>query len=84
MLADRHLSCVCEILDYELRFERIELILKFHNEEEIPEKYRGKLYVPLSNMFNSYAKSINKRYGRKGSLFRARFERTSIPYPLKI
>ncbi len=80
-LAQKHLSPVCSILDYNLKLYRIELILKFAEEFEIPEKYRDKLYMPLSNLFNSYTKSINKRYNRKGSLFKRRFERIEFFYP---
>ena len=32
----------------------------------------------FSNMFNAYAKAINKRYGRTGSLFQTRFGRKRI------
>jgi len=77
-LLKKHLRPVCEILRYELKPSRIELILKFHELAIIPEKYREKLHLPLSNLFNSYAKSINQRYDRKGSLFRTRFERKEI------
>jgi putative transposase len=78
MLIEKHLLPVCEILDFKLRPSSIELILKFHSDDKVSEKFRGKLHLPLSNLLNSYAKSINKRYNRKGSLFRKRFERTEI------
>jgi hypothetical protein len=77
-LLEKHLLPVCDILDFEFRTCRVELILKFRSEEEIPERFRGKLHLPLSNLLNSYAKSVNKRYHRKGSLFRKRFERREI------
>jgi putative transposase len=74
----KHLNPVCEIIDFDLKQDRIELILKFREEPEIPAKFRAKLYQSLANLFNSYAKSINKRYNRKGSLFKRRFDRTEI------
>ena len=74
----KHLAPVCEILKFELLHHKIELELHFRQESEISEKYRGKLYMPISNLLNSYAKSINKRYNRSGSLFRRRFERIEI------
>jgi putative transposase len=77
-LVERHLSSVCEILHFEFDLRKVELIIQFRSEAEIPEKFRTKLHLPLSNLFNSYAKSINKRYNRKGSLFRTRFERKQI------
>ena len=35
-------------------------------------------YQHFSNMFNAYAKAVNKRYNRHGSLFQARFRRKLI------
>ena len=32
----------------------------------------------FSNLFNSYSKSINKKYGRSGSLFKDRFSRIKL------
>ena len=77
-LLRKHLLPVCAIETCELEVDRLELILKFHEIDHIPEKYREKLYLPLSNLFNSYAKAINKKYERKGSLFTTRFERKEI------
>jgi len=77
-LVERHLCPVCVILDCELKKYQIEMVLKFREESDIPKKFSGKLHLPLSNLFNSYAKSINKRYNRKGSLFRTRFERREM------
>jgi hypothetical protein len=74
----KHLLPVCEILHFDLRRDKIELILKFRDLTEIPEKFRTKLYQSLSNLFNGYAKSVNKRYNRKGSLFKRRFDRIEI------
>ncbi|MCP4709181.1 MAG: hypothetical protein GY869_11195, partial [Planctomycetes bacterium] len=36
----------------------------------------------FSNFFNSYAKSINKTYGRIGSLFQDRFKRIVVDNPV--
>jgi len=77
-LAERHLSCVCEILDIGLKQNRVDLVVRIRSETEIPPRYRGMLHLPFSNLFNSYTKSINKRYKRQGSLFRRRFGRKRI------
>ena len=77
-LIGRHLAPVCEILAIQLKPAKVELVLRFFDESQIPEKYRAKLYLPLSNLLNSYSKAMNKRYGRKGSLFQKRFEREEI------
>ncbi|RZJ36407.1 MAG: hypothetical protein EOO51_01345 [Flavobacterium sp.] len=80
-LVERHLMAISVVLDLQLEQRRIQVILKIKPEEDIPEKYREKLHLPISNLFNSYAKSINKRYNRKGSLFRVRFERQQLQLP---
>lgn len=77
-LMTRHLWEICKVLSYEIRSERIELILRFYDETDLPEKYRHNLHLPISNLLNAYAKAINKRYDRKGSLFKRRFERELI------
>lgn len=77
-LVEKHLSPVGEIFQCRFLPTQIELVIRFRTEEEIPSRYKGRLYIPFSNMFNSYAKSINKRYNRTGSLFKRRFERTEI------
>ena len=82
-LVERHLITICTVLDLQLEQQRIQVILKIKPEEDIPEKYREKLHLPISNLFNSYAKSINKRYNRKGSLFRVRFERQQLQFLLQ-
>lgn len=58
--------------------------LKFHNpfrvndpERVNPEKIHTVSYQ-LSHLFNSHAQSINKKYGRTGSLFEKPFHRRSI------
>lgn len=74
----RHLPEVCDILEFRIYGNRLEMVLEFLPEQQLPEKYKNRLHQPLSNLFNAYAKAINKRYGRKGSLFRVRFERTRL------
>jgi putative transposase len=44
----------------------------------LPEKFREKIYLPFSNLFNSYSKSINKAYNRTGSLFQEHLQRNRI------
>jgi hypothetical protein len=77
-LIDKHLLPVCEVLDVSFRPQRVDLIVRIRPEAEIPERYSDRLHLPFSNLFNSYAKAMNKRYNRSGSLFRVRFERRRI------
>lgn len=49
------------------------------DENEIPEDLRKKkIFQHFANMFNSYTKSINKQYDRRGSLFQEHFGRKRI------
>jgi putative transposase len=77
-LIQRHLAPVCDIMAVDLKPTKVLLIVNFFDETRLPDKYRKKLYLPLSNLLNAYTKAINKRYNRKGSLFRKRFERQEI------
>ncbi|HEX8563636.1 MAG TPA: hypothetical protein VF676_11715 [Flavobacterium sp.] len=56
-LLRKHLHPVCEILQCELSREKVALILKFHEEAVVPEKYREKLYLP----FQIYSTAIQSR-----------------------
>lgn len=77
-LVKRHLRSVCEVEKVELNPASLTLIVRFHDYSNVPEKYRERLHLPLSNLFNSYAKAINRRYNRRGSVFTTRFERTEL------
>lgn len=46
--------------------------------DRMQQPARCTLSQPFSNFFNAYAKSINKAYGRTGSLFQERFRRKYI------
>jgi hypothetical protein len=77
-LIAKHLGEVCEVLQVRISTHEFYLLLRFFSKEQLPEKYKKRLHQPLSNLFNSYAKSINKRYGRTGSLFQVRFKRERV------
>ncbi|MDO5615265.1 MAG: hypothetical protein Q4G16_09420 [Cruoricaptor ignavus] len=46
---------------------------------EIPKKVE--VHLQFGHFFNSYAKAINKRYKRTGSLFEKNFERILVTHP---
>ncbi len=77
-LIARHLFPVANLLAYGFGSNDFCVIVQIKPENELPEKYRLKLYQPISNLFNSYAKAINKKYGRRGRLFQVRFKRRQI------
>src|SRR5262245_58207946 len=78
-LYEKHLSPVTDLFAYCLLRNRFHLSVRVKTEEEILEtrktlnkrKTLGSHYVSnqFSNFFNAYAKTINKAYGRTGSLF---------------
>ncbi len=72
-LLGKYISPISEIYAYCLMKNHFHLILKFHDNLE-----HKMISQKLSNFFNTYAKAINKAYGRSGSLFRDRFKRKKI------
>ena len=72
-LMKKHLLPIAEIYVYCLLKNHFHILLKT---KLIPDENEISQY--FSNFFNAYAKSINKTYARKGSLFQTRFSRKSI------
>lgn len=72
-LMEKYILPVADIFSYCLLKNHFHLLVSIKELEE--EKQFSKAY---SNLCNAYAKSINKRYGRTGSLFQARFKRIRV------
>lgn len=72
-LMKKYLIPVADIFSYCLLKNHFHLLVRIKDLED--EKQFSKAY---SNLCNAYVKSINKRYGRTGSLFRDRFKRIKI------
>jgi REP element-mobilizing transposase RayT len=72
-LLEKYCINICEVYGYCLLKNHFHLIIKTntHVEEKL-------ISQKFSNMFNTYAKAINKAYGRSGSLFKDRFSRKKI------
>ena len=71
-LLRKYIPPVADIYSYCLLPNHFHLVLKTKDERELPEEIRtGRRLIrhPFSNLFNSYAKSFNKTYNRRGSLF---------------
>lgn len=84
-----YMPSLCDTLAYCLMPNHIHFLIKVRPEEDLitHPKYKGdfhKLVMQgISNLLNSYAKSYNKKYERKGALwldFTKRFEITSDNY----
>ncbi len=73
MRLEKYITPVATILSYCLLKNHFHLLV--YTKENLPEK---KISMAFSNLFNSYSKSINKRYNRSGSLFRDRFKRKKV------
>jgi REP element-mobilizing transposase RayT len=70
-----YMPSVCDTLAYCLMPNHIHFLIRTHSEERLLEhlKYKSDIHKlvmqELSNLLNSYAKSYNKMYNRRGSLW---------------
>jgi len=64
------------VLVYVKPFEEIKIEKLEYTATEIPKKID--VHLQFGHFFNSYAKAINKRYNRTGSLFEKNFERKEV------
>lgn len=81
VLMKKYLLQVSDVYSYCLLPNHFHIIIKF--KEAFPKtrnvgKKEKSLHQPISNMLNAYAKAINKRYKRKGSLFQEHLKRIKI------
>jgi len=74
-LISKYLLPVSDIYSYCLLKNHFHILLKIKEEIGISDI---KLHLPFSNLFNAYAKAINKKYNREGSLFKERYKRKRI------
>ena len=72
-LLKKHVLPIADIYAYCLLKNHFHILLKTKLIQDETEISQG-----FSNFFNSYAKTINKTYDRKGSLFQTRFSRKII------
>jgi len=74
-LMGKYLLPISEIYCYSLLKNHFHILLRIKDDLDLPDE---KLHLPLSNLFNAYAKAINKKYNRDGSLFKERYKRKRI------
>jgi len=74
----KYILPIADIYSYCLLKNHFHLLLKIKEEHELPEKFKDKPHLAFSNFFNSYTKSINKMYGRTGSLFEEHLKRKRV------
>lgn len=79
----RHIYPIAETYAYCLLSNHFHFLLRIRSEEEAAKFFaQGKEFNPsrsFSNLFNAYAKAINKAYGRRGSLFQKNFKHNHVP-----
>ncbi len=74
----KYLVPMADIYSYCLLKNHFHILLKIKSKEHLPEKYKVNVHLPISNLFNSYTKSINKSYNRTGSLFQEHLKRNCV------
>ncbi|MCD4664074.1 MAG: transposase, partial [Bacteroidales bacterium] len=81
-LFSKHINPIANTYCYCLLKNHFHFLIETKDEKNLPEKILSKkelnLSQPFSNFFNSYTKSINKRYNRSGSLFKERYRRIKV------
>lgn len=80
-LVEKYLYPICTIYCYCLMPNHFHLLIKVKDRGHLPEKFhsgQSALHQPFSNLFNAYAKAINKRYNRIGSLFQKALKKKKI------
>lgn len=68
-LVKKYLLPVCDIYAYCLLKNHFHFALRIKDIDSLPDGYKQKPALALSNLFNAYTKAINKGYNRTGSLF---------------
>ncbi|MFH0991200.1 MAG: transposase [bacterium] len=80
-LYKQHICPVADTYAYCLLPNHFHVAVRIKESKEIPEGLRQSPQLVshhFSNMFNAYAKAINKAFGRSGALFKHRFRRNEI------
>lgn len=74
-LLTKHILPISKVYAYCLMKNHFHLLIQINEDVEMDD---NKLHQPFSNFFNAYSKTINKIYGREGSLFRSNYKRIKI------
>lgn len=74
----KYIVPIADVYAYCLLRNHFHIVLRIKDKDKLPEKFKEKIHLPFSNLFNSYSKSINKMYGRSGSPFQEHLQRNRI------
>lgn len=75
-LYEKHIDPIADTYAWCLMKNHFHLLVKIKDESQINETKNP--YQYFSNLFNAYAKGINKTYGRTSSLFQKKFKRKLV------
>lgn len=73
-----HLKSKCDFYAYCLMPNHFHILLRINETPLSADGKESKTHQPFANLFNSYTKSINKRFERSGSLFQEHMHREAI------
>jgi len=74
----KYILPIADVYAYCLLKNHFHIVLRIKDKINLPEKFKEKIHLPFSNLFNSYSKSLNKAYDRTGSLFQEHLQRNRI------
>jgi putative transposase len=77
-LLKKHLLPVVNVYAYCLMKNHFHLVVRLKDIEHLPDKFKQKPALAFSNLFNAYAKAMNRAYNRRGSLFQEHLHRLRI------
>ncbi len=79
-LYTKHIEPVAETFAYCLLRNHFHLLVRIKSDPKGSENARGRIpaHQAFGNLFNAYAKAINNRYRRTGSLFQHPFGRIPV------
>ncbi len=72
-LLTKYIIPIADIYSYCLLKNHFHLLVRINDIDD-----ENQISQSFANMFNAYAKAINRRYNRKGSLFQRKFKRAII------
>ena len=74
----RYVHPIADTFAYCLMRNHFHLLVRIKQTSQVSDVSKFKPSQYFSNLFNAYAKAINKAYGRTGSLFEERFGRIEV------
>ncbi|MDD5151893.1 MAG: transposase [Flavobacterium sp.] len=74
----KYLLPVADVYAYCLLKNHFHIVIKIKDKKDLLDNLKDKIHLPFSNLFNSYAKSINTAYNRTGSLFQEHLQKNRI------